>query len=101
MAAVRLSLSAKPLHYAEITVNKRLMSGTVARRQRARALYLAAVNRSERGGVGRGNDADLVGWPGPITLTSVPIFTRLYRSIASSFVMRMHPEEMACPMYSG
>ena len=32
---------------------------------------------------------------------SRPIFTRLYRSITSSLVIRMQPEEIACPMYSG
>ena len=44
-------------------------------------------------------------WPGPCfgpnTITCVPVFTRLYRSIASSLVIRMQPDEIACPIYSG
>ena len=39
--------------------------------------------------------------PGGNTTTGEPIFTRLKRSIASSLVIRMHPEEIARPMYSG
>ena len=38
---------------------------------------------------------------GHSTTTIVPSCTRLYRSIASSLVTRMQPEEIACPMYSG
>src|SRR5712672_455755 len=38
---------------------------------------------------------------GSSTTTIVPIFTRLYRSITSSFVIRMQPEEIDAPIYSG
>ena len=40
-------------------------------------------------------------WCGSSTTTMVPILTRLYRSITSSFVMRMQPEEIDAPIYSG
>ena len=40
-------------------------------------------------------------WCGASTTTMVPIFTRLYRSITSSFVKRMQPEEIDEPIYSG
>ena len=40
-------------------------------------------------------------WCGASTTTMVPIFTRLYRSITSSFVIRMQPEEIDWPIYSG
>ena len=39
--------------------------------------------------------------PGPSTTTGVPTFTRAYRSIESSLVMRIQPDETALPMYSG
>jgi hypothetical protein len=39
--------------------------------------------------------------PGGNTTTGAPVFTRLKRSIASSLVIRMHPDEMARPIYSG
>ena len=39
--------------------------------------------------------------PGASTTTGVPILTRLNRSIASSLVRRMQPDEIADPMYSG
>ena len=39
--------------------------------------------------------------PGPNTTTGVPTFTRAYRSIESSLVMRIQPDETALPMYSG
>src|SRR5437764_14472897 len=38
---------------------------------------------------------------GASTTTTVPIFTRLKRSITSSLVMRMQPDEIAEPMNSG
>src|SRR6266550_5590576 len=38
---------------------------------------------------------------GSSTTTMVPIFTRLYRSITSSLVMRMQPDEIDAPLYSG
>src|SRR4030088_1382188 len=38
---------------------------------------------------------------GSSTTTMAPIFTRLYRSITSSLVMRMQPEEIEAPIYSG
>src|SRR5262249_8464147 len=38
---------------------------------------------------------------GSSTTTMVPTFTRLYRSIASSLVRRMQPEEIDAPIYSG
>ena len=36
-----------------------------------------------------------------ITTTLVPIFTRLYRSITSSFVRRMQPDETRLPIVDG
>src|SRR3954468_19559892 len=39
--------------------------------------------------------------PSASTTTGVPSLTRLYRSMTSSLVMRMQPEEIAEPMYSG
>src|ERR1700733_4446202 len=38
---------------------------------------------------------------GSSTTTMVPILTRLYRSITSSLVIRMQPEEIDAPIYSG
>ncbi len=38
---------------------------------------------------------------GSSTTTMVPSFTRLYRSITSSLVNRMQPEEIDSPIYSG
>src|SRR5215467_7096665 len=38
---------------------------------------------------------------GRSTTTGAPTFTRLYRSITSSLVSRMQPDEMAWPIYSG
>ncbi len=35
------------------------------------------------------------------TITVAPISTRLKRSITSSFIMRMQPEETALPMLHG
>ena len=40
-------------------------------------------------------------WCGSSTTTTVPTFTRLYRSITSSLVIRMQPEEIDAPIYSG
>src|ERR1700746_1763022 len=40
-------------------------------------------------------------WCGSSTTTMVPIFTRLYRSITSSLVIRMQPDEIEEPIYSG
>src|SRR6185437_9264279 len=40
-------------------------------------------------------------WPGGRTTTVAPIFTRSKRSMTSSLVMRMQPDEMAWPIYSG
>src|SRR5215475_1886007 len=38
---------------------------------------------------------------GRSTTTGAPTLTRLYRSITSSLVNRMQPDEIACPIYSG
>ena len=35
------------------------------------------------------------------TTTRVPTFTRVYRSVTSSFVSRMQPEETKVPMVEG
>jgi len=40
------------------------------------------------------------GEPGSTT-TRVPTFTRLYRSITSSFVSRIHPEDTDVPIVHG
>src|SRR5262249_11549728 len=40
-------------------------------------------------------------WPGLSTTTGAPTLTRPYRSITSSLVMRMQPDEIAWPIYSG
>ena len=51
-----------------------------------------------------GANAELNGespWCGSSTTTMVPIFTRLYRTITSSLVIRMQPEEIDAPIYSG
>ena len=39
--------------------------------------------------------------PGGRTTTIAPSFTRFTRSMMSSLVMRMQPDEMAWPIYSG
>src|SRR5262249_38120489 len=39
--------------------------------------------------------------PGPSTTTVAPVFTRLYRSMMSSLVSRMQPDEIACPIHPG
>ena len=39
--------------------------------------------------------------PGGSTTTIAPCLTRSKRSMTSSFVMRMQPDEMAWPIYSG
>jgi hypothetical protein len=39
--------------------------------------------------------------PGGRTTTIAPCFTRFTRSMTSSLVMRMQPDEMAWPIYSG
>ena len=50
---------------------------------------------------GGGVQAAIRPCPGAKTTTIAPILTRLYRSMTSSLVMRMQPEEIACPIYSG
>src|SRR6476620_9150032 len=51
--------------------------------------------KATRGLVGESPD------PGASTTTTVFTLTRLYRSIASSLVRRMQPDEIAEPIYSG
>src|SRR6266480_6505250 len=55
------------------------------------------------GSVPKADRPDGVGRPicfGARTTTTTPIFTRLYRSITSSLVIRIQPDEIALPIYS-